>query len=52
MPKDWLGGRTQESMIAPSYANIGNTVYTNNQEKHEIYRVDAGRPANTPISAP
>jgi len=40
VPKDWLGGRTQESMIAPSYAGVGDTVYTNNQEKHEIYRVD------------
>lgn len=40
VPKDWLGGRTQESMIAPSYADVGGTVYTNNQEKHEIYRVD------------
>ncbi len=40
VPKDWLSDRTQESMIAPYSANVDGTVYTNNQARHEIYRVD------------
>jgi streptogramin lyase len=40
VPKEWQGARPQESMIAPYSANVDGTVYTNNQEKHEIYRVD------------
>jgi virginiamycin B lyase len=40
VPKDWLSDRTQESMIAPYSANVDDTVYTNNQARHEIYRVD------------
>jgi streptogramin lyase len=40
VPKDWLSDRTQESMIAPYSANVHGTVYTNNQARHEIYRVD------------
>jgi virginiamycin B lyase len=40
VPKDWLSDRTQESMIAPYSANVDGTVYTNNQQRHEIYRVD------------
>jgi streptogramin lyase len=40
VPKEWQGARPQESMIAPYSAHVDGTVYTNNQEKHEIYRVD------------
>jgi streptogramin lyase len=40
VPEDWLSDRTQESMIAPYSANVDGTVYTNNQARHEIYRVD------------
>jgi streptogramin lyase len=40
VPKDWLSDRTQESMIAPYSADVDGTVYTNNQARHEIYRVD------------
>jgi virginiamycin B lyase len=40
VPKDWQGDRPQQSMIAPYSAHVDGTVYTNNQEKHEIYRVD------------
>ncbi len=40
VPKDWLSDRTQESMIAPYSAQVDGTVYTNNQARHEIYRVD------------
>jgi streptogramin lyase len=40
VPAEWQGDRPQESMIAPYAAQVDGTVYTNNQEKHEIYRVD------------
>jgi streptogramin lyase len=40
VPQDWQGARPQQSMVAPYSAHADKTVYTNNQEKHEIYRVD------------
>jgi virginiamycin B lyase len=40
VPKEWQGTRVQESMVAPYSAHVDGTVYTNNQEKHEVYRVD------------
>jgi len=40
VPKEWQGARVQESMVAPYSAHVDGAVYTNNQEKHEVYRVD------------
>lgn len=40
VPKQWQGSRPQQSMVAPYSAHVDGTVYTNNQEKHEVYRVD------------
>jgi virginiamycin B lyase len=51
VPKDWLSDRTQESMIAPYSADVDGTVYTNNQARHEIYRVDLKTGAYTNLGA-
>ena len=51
VPKDWLSDRTQESMIAPYSANVDGTVYTNNQARHEIYRVDVKTGTYTNLGA-
>lgn len=40
VPAAWQGSRPQQSMVAPYSAKVDGTVYTNNQEKHEVYRVD------------
>ena len=40
IPKEWQSNSTQESMVSPSYADVDGYVWTNNQEKHDLYRLD------------
>jgi streptogramin lyase len=40
IPKEWQSNSTQESMVSPSYANVDGYVWTNNQERHDLYRLN------------
>jgi virginiamycin B lyase len=40
IPKEWQSNSTQASMVSPMYSNVDGKVWTNNQEKHDSYRLD------------
>jgi streptogramin lyase len=40
VPKEWQSSSTQESMVFPNYSNVDGYVWTNNQETHNVYRVN------------
>jgi streptogramin lyase len=40
-PKEWQSPSTQASMVSPQHSDVDGKVWTNNQEKHYAYRLDA-----------
>ena len=39
-PKDWQSPSTQASMVSPQNSHVDGKVWTNNQEYHDMYRLD------------
>jgi streptogramin lyase len=39
-PKDWQSPSTQASMVSPQHSDVDGKVWTNNQEYHDMYRLD------------
>src|SRR5207244_8150891 len=39
-PKEWQSPSTQASMVSPQNSNVDGKVWTNNQEYHDMYRLD------------
>jgi virginiamycin B lyase len=39
-PDEWVGPSTLNSMVSPTYMNVDNKVWTNNQATREQYRLD------------
>jgi streptogramin lyase len=39
-PAEWQSSNTQASMVAPQHSDIDGKVWTNNQEAHDMYRLD------------
>lgn len=39
-PKEWQSSNAQASMVAPQHADVDGKVWTNNQERHDMYRLD------------
>ncbi len=39
-PKEWQSTSTQASMVSPQHSNVDGKVWTNNQEDHDMYRLD------------
>jgi streptogramin lyase len=39
-PKEWQSSNAQASMVAPQHSDIDGKVWTNNQEAHDMYRLD------------
>ncbi len=39
-PKEWQSNSTQASMVSPQNSNVDGKVWTNNQEYHDMYRLD------------
>jgi streptogramin lyase len=40
-PKEWDSTTAQASMVSPQHADVDGKVWTNNQEEHHMYRIDA-----------
>jgi virginiamycin B lyase len=40
-PKEWDSSTAQASMVSPQHSDVDGKVWTNNQEEHHMYRVDA-----------
>jgi streptogramin lyase len=40
-PKAWDSTTAQASMVSPQHSDVDGKVWTNNQEEHHMYRVDA-----------
>ena len=39
-PKEWQSTSAQASMVSPQHANVDGRVWTNNQDVHDVYRLD------------
>ena len=39
-PKEWDSTTAQASMVSPQHADVDGKVWTNNQEEHDMYRID------------
>ena len=39
-PKEWQSNSTQASMVSPQHSDVDGKVWTNNQEYHDMYRLD------------
>ncbi len=39
-PKEWQSPSTQASMVSPQHDDVDGKVWTNNQEAHDMYRLD------------
>jgi virginiamycin B lyase len=39
-PKAWQSPSTQASMVSPQHDDVDGKVWTNNQERHDVYRLD------------
>jgi virginiamycin B lyase len=39
-PKGWGSTTSQASMVSPQHADVDGKVWTNNQEAHDMYRID------------
>src|SRR5579883_16489 len=39
-PKAWQSPSTQASMVSPQHDDVDGKVWTNNQESHDVYRLD------------
>jgi streptogramin lyase len=39
-PKEWQSASTQASMVSPQHSDVDGKVWTNNQEYHDMYRLD------------
>jgi virginiamycin B lyase len=39
-PKEWQSSNAQASMVAPQHSDVDGKVWTNNQEAHDMYRLD------------
>jgi virginiamycin B lyase len=39
-PKEWDSTTAQASMVSPQHSDIDGKVWTNNQEEHDMYRLD------------
>jgi virginiamycin B lyase len=39
-PKEWDSTTAQASMVSPQHSDIDGKVWTNNQEEHDMYRID------------
>jgi hypothetical protein len=40
-PKEWDSTTSQASMVSPQHSDVDGKVWTNNQEEHHMYRIDA-----------
>jgi streptogramin lyase len=39
-PKEWDSTTSQASMVSPQHSDVDGKVWTNNQEEHDMYRID------------